>query len=62
MSKVKTNILLLLAITGGICLGVAGVSVSQQDGVSALAPPVTHSPSDLGRSFGSGTLRAISGV
>lgn len=51
MSKMKTKVLVLLAITGGICLGVAGVSVSQQSGVSALAPPVTHSPSDLSLAF-----------
>ncbi|WP_417849879.1 Do family serine endopeptidase [Thalassoglobus sp.] len=51
MSTVKNKILVLCAITVGICLGVAGIGVSQQATVSKLAPPVTHSPSDLSLAF-----------
>lgn len=51
MHKIHNKLLILLAVTSGICLGIAGVSVSQQQGVSALAPPVTHSPSDLSLAF-----------
>lgn len=51
MSQMKSKLLLLLAAAGGICLGIAGVSVSQQSSTSALAPPVTHSPSDLSLAF-----------
>lgn len=51
MSKLSNKIAILCAIVGGICLGVAGVGVSQQEKVSLLAPPVTHSPEDLSKVF-----------
>ncbi len=51
MSTIKSKIIVLIAVTGGICLGIAAVGVSQQGTVSKLAPPVTHSPSDLSLAF-----------
>ncbi len=62
MSTIRNKIAILFAITGGICLGIAGVGVSQQGAVSALAPPVTHSPDDLSTVFRDVSQRVLPAV
>jgi len=50
--KMKSNVALLIAAAGGICLGAAAVGVSQPAApVTALAPPPAHAPEDLSIAF-----------
>lgn len=62
MKSYQNKLLILMAVTSGICLGIAGIGVSQQGAVSALAPPVTHSPSDLSLAFREVSSRVLPAV
>lgn len=62
MNLAKNRMAILVAMIGGICLGVAGISVSQQGGTKALAPPITHSPNDLSLAFREVSQRVLPAV
>lgn len=62
MMSLRGKVAILCALAVGICLGIAGVGVSQQNGQSALAPPATYSPSDLSLAFREVSQRALPAV